>query len=170
MHRNAIFRPTGFTLLELMLAIAVIGILMGLLGASAYSARQKAYASTATAETQQIAAAFKSYYLAHKKWPGVWEKGKSWEKLDRNNLAPLLGGSGGDGIVYLDLPLSRFEGKGFRDPWGNPYEVQTSQILEPHVGDTFEGAVSFPNHMRHYAEDGVFDKTSARWTWDDYSL
>ena len=169
MHRTDTTRPAGFTLIELMLVIAVIGILMGMLGASAYSARQKAYASTATAETQQIAAAFKSYYLAHHAWPGVWEKGKTWTKLDKNNLQPLLGGSGGDGITYLDLPLSRFEGDRFLDPWGRPYEVQTAKILEPMVSDMFEGAVSFPNHMRHYEEDGVFDDASG-WKWDDYSL
>ena len=170
MQRNDRFLPSGFTLIELMLVIAVIGILMGMLGASAYSARQKSYATTATAETQQIAAAFKAYYLAHKKWPGIWVNGKTWTKLDRTNLEPLLGGAGGDGIVYLDLPLSRFEGKGFLDPWGNPYQVQTSAVLEPKVEDVFEGAVSFPNHMRHYAEDGVFDKKATDWIWDDYSL
>jgi prepilin-type N-terminal cleavage/methylation domain-containing protein len=172
MQRTDRFPPSGFTLIEIMLAIAVIGILMGMLGASAYSARQRAYASTATAETQQIATAFKSYYLAHKKWPGAWEKGKDWTKLDSNNLQPLLGGSGGDGIVYLDLSASRFEGKFFLDPWGRAYEVKTSMILNPKVSDTFEGAVSFPNHMRHYGEDGVFDLPAEKWedTWDGYSL
>ena len=171
MHRNDIGRTSGFTLLEIMLAIAVIGILMAMLGASAYSARQRAYASTATAETQQIATAFKSYYLAHKKWPGsTWENGSEWVSLDEDNLQPLLGGNGGDGVVYLDLPASRFEGKGFRDPWGRQYQVMTTRPWEPEVSDRFEGAVSFPNHMRHYGEEGIFERPAESWkkTWDGY--
>lgn len=172
MPRTETFRPSGFTLLEIMLVIVVISILLAMIGASAYSARQRAYAATATAETQQIATAFKSYYLAHHEWPKDWKGGHSWLALDKNNLQPLLGGSGGDGIVYLDLPDSRLEGGEFLDPWGNPYEVQTDLVLKPEVSDTFVGAVSFPNHMRHYCEDGVFDKKADDWKnkWDDYSL
>ena len=95
MPRTETFRPSGFTLLEIMLVIVVISILLAMIGASAYSARQRAYAATATAETQQIATAFKSYYLAHHEWPKDWKGGHSWLALDKNNLQPLLGGSGG---------------------------------------------------------------------------
>lgn len=170
MPRTETFRPSGFTLLEIMLVIVVISILLAMIGASAYSARQRAYAATATAETQQIATAFKSYYLAHHKWPGDWVNGRSYEPLNQANLQPLLGGAGGDGIVYLDVPDSRFEGGEFRDPWGNPYQVQTLKVLPVVVKDTFEGAVSFPNHMRHYVEEGVFDQPANKWTWDGWSL
>ena len=170
MPRTETFRPSGFTLLEIMLVIVVISILLAMIGASAYSARQRAYAATATAETQQIATAFKSYYLARHEWPGAWKNGKSYEPLTQANLQPLLGGSGGDGIVYLDLPASRLEGGEFLDPWGNPYEVQTDAVLHPEVSDTFVGAVSFPNHMRHYGEDGIFDRPANKWSWDVYSL
>ena len=157
--------PSGFTLLELMLVIAVIGILMAMLVASAYSARQRAYASTATAEVQQIATAFKSYYLAHHKWPnGSWDS----TPLNKQNLAPLIGG---EGIVYLDLSDFRLEGDEFLDPWGNPYRVSTERVDTPSIDDTFEGAVSFPNHFRHYFEEGVYDRTADDWKdlWDPYN-
>ena len=50
--------------------------------------------------------------------------------------------------------------------------MQTDLVLKPEVSDTFVWAVSFPNHMRHYCEDGVFDKKADDWKnkWDDYSL
>lgn len=157
----------AFTLLELMLVIAVIGILMGMVGAAAYSARQRAYAAKATAETQQIATAFKAYYLAHQEWPGAWKNGKAFTELTENNLEPLIGG-GEDGIVYLDVNADAFEDGRFVDPWGNPYEVSTEGLEKPVTTDVFEGAVSFPNAMRHYFEEGVYGKDSSAWDWDDY--
>ena len=170
MNRKNKGTRSGFTLLEIMLVIVVIAILMSMLGAAAYTARQRAYASTATAETQQIATAFKSYYLAFHKWPKAWASGKAWTPLTAENLAPLLGTEdGGGGRVFLDLPENRLEDGKFLDPWGHPYEVQTDAVLKPNISDTFEGAVSFPNHMRHYGEDGLFTKPAGTWDWDDYN-
>ena len=98
--------------------------------------------------------------------------GQVLDPLDSKNLAPLLGTATdeGGGRVFLDLPENRLEGGQFLDPWGHPYEVQTDAVLKPNISDTFEGAVSFPNHMRHYCEDGLFDKPASKWKWDDYSL
>ena len=164
MRRNHRKTRSAFTLLELMLAIAVIGILMSMLGAAAYSARQRAYVTLATAETQQIASAFKSYYLANHKWPGSWDGGAGAE-LTKQNLAPLIGG---EGTVYLDISDFRFENDVFLDPWGHPYSVETAKIDHPAVSDVIEGAVSFPNHFRHYYEEGVYAESADDWDWDDY--
>ncbi len=163
-------RSAGFSLLEMLLVVAVVGILMGMLGAAAYAARQRAYATLAQAESQQIATAFKSYWLAKDKWPQGF--GSGWTKLTRGNLAILMGGDS-DGIVYLDVPPDRFEGDGgdapFLDPWGHPYEVSIESIETTIVSDTLEGAVTFPNFMRHYYEDGVYDRPASEWEWDAYN-
>ena len=165
MHRTDRAFRTGFTLLELMIVIAIIGILMAMLGAAAYSARQRAYATTATAEVQQIVTAFKSYYLVHHEWPGDWAGGKggeAGEPLTKSALAPLIDGDEG---AYLDISDFRFEDDQFLDPWGNPYRVSTDRVDTPSVSDVFEGAVSFPNHMRHYYEEGVYSSLSGAWNW-----
>ena len=164
MRRNHRKTREAFTLLELMLAIAVIGILMSMLGAAAYSARQRAYVTLATAEAQQIATAFKSYYLAKHEWPGVWKSGTSAE-LSKGNLGPLIGD---EGTVYLDISDFRLEDDLFLDPWGHPYMVATVKIDKPTISDVIEGAVSFPNHFRHYYEEGVYSAPSSDWDWDDY--
>lgn len=169
MDRNTARRPSGFSLLEMMLVVAVIGILMGMLGASAYAARQRTYVTQAQAEAQQVATAFKSYWLAKNKWPDGF--GSGWTKLTRKNLGVLLGGDA-DGTVYLDVPPDRFEGDGdnaeFLDPWGHPYEVSIDSISQTIVSDTLEGAVTFPNFMRHYYEDGVYTRPADDWEWDAY--
>ena len=162
-------RIAGFSLLEMLLVVAVVGILLGMLGAAAYSARQRAYATLAQAEVQQIATAFKSYWVAKSKWPDGF--GAAWTKLTRGNLAVLMGGDT-DGIVYLDVPPDRFEGDGenapFLDPWGHPYEVSIEGVSSTIISDTLEGAVTFPNFMRHYYEDGVYNRPSSEWEWDAY--
>ena len=171
MVRNTARRHTsGFSLLEMMLVVAVIGILMGMLGAAAYSARQRTYVTLAQAEAQQIATAFKSYWLAKDKWPEGF--GSGWTKLNRGNLAVLMGGDS-DGIVYLNVPPDRFESPDdkapFLDPWGHPYEVSIESIESTIVSDTLEGTVTFPNFMRHYYEDGVYTRPADDWEWDAYS-
>ena len=169
MDRTDNRRASGFSLLEMMLVVAVIGILMGMLGASAYAARQRTYVTLAQAEAQQVATAFKSYWLAKDKWPEGF--GSGWTKLTRKNLSILMGGDS-DGIVYLDVPPDRFEGDEdnayFLDPWGHPYEVSIESIDSTIVSDTLEGAVTFPNFMRHYYEDGVYTRSADDWEWDAY--
>ncbi len=166
MRRNHRKNRSAFTLLELMLAIAVIGILMSMLGAAAYSARQRAYVTLATAEAQEIAAAFKSYYLAKHQWPDGF--GGEGADLSKQNLGPLINGKDGES-VYLDISDFRFEDDLFLDPWGHPYRVATSEVKHPKISDVIEGAVSFPNHFRHYYEESVYDDGAAPvWDWDDY--
>ena len=82
-------------------------------------------------------------------------------------------GGDADGTVYLDVPPDRFEGDDesapFLDPWGHPYEVSIESISETIVSDTLEGAVTFPNFMRHYYEDGVYTRPADDWEWDAYN-
>ena len=170
MHRTTNRDLRGFTLIEILVVIAIIGILMALVGSAAYSAHQRAYTTRANAEAQQIAAAFKSYWIAKNRWPSTFSTGGGFVPLTRSNLGPLMGGDA-DGTVYLDVPPDNFEGEGedalFLDPWGNPYEIRIDGIRDLTVSDTLEGSVSFPNFMRHYYEEGVYDK-DAEWKWDNY--
>ncbi len=168
--RNAANRALrGFTLIEMLVVVAIIGILMALVGSAAYSAHQRAYVTRANAEAQQIATAFKSYWIAKNKWPTGFSGG-GYTALTRKNLKPLMGGDS-DGTVYLDVPPDNFDGDGedapFLDPWGNPYAVHVDKVEDTTTSDTLEGVVSFPNYMRHYYEEGVY-VPGAKFGWDRY--
>lgn len=137
----------GFTLIELLAVLAIIGILMGLVGTAAQQSRQRAYKAKAGAETQQIATAFKSYWIANGKWP--ISDGGGYRDLTKSLLTELIG-EGSSGIVYLDVPEDAFDDDTFVDPWGNPYKVKIDPVEEPESDEVYECAISFPNHFRYY--------------------
>ena len=86
---------TGFTLVELLVVVAIMGILMGLIAGIGTLAKQKAYESKTKAELQHIAKAVNDY-------------------LADNGTCPL----DLDAAFYLKLPESVRDGK---DSWGMPY-------------------------------------------------
>ncbi len=132
----------GFTLLEILAVVGIIATLMGLVGSAAFSARQRAYVATATAETQQIAAALRAYFLAYHDWPN----GINGETaLDENNIGALLGDNSRK-ISFLQLPPDRIDEstRQFLDPWGHPYVADVSRVEEAEDSDCYETVISFP--------------------------
>lgn len=154
----------GFTLVELLTVVGIIAILIGLVGSAAFSARQRAFRATAQAETQQIATALRSYWIANRSFPDGFSPGKDVE-VTRGMLKPLMG-DGGDGVSYINVPPDRFEtldegadGDKFLDPWGDAYVVRIDAPDEVSTDDSviFEGSASFLNMDRYLYELGVYD-------------
>ena len=154
----------GFTLVELLAVVAIVAILIGLVGAAAYSARQRAYRATAQTETQQLAAALRSWWIANRTWPPGFSAGAETE-ITRGMLKSLMGE--GSGVAYINIPPDRFvpqdegdDSAKFTDPWGAPYIVKLDkpEDVEPEDSTIFEGAASFPNQFRYHYESGVYDK------------
>ena len=81
----------GFTLIEVLVVIAIIGILVGLLLPALSAARRFAYRVKAKSEVKNLEGAWKQYYAEYHKWP-------SWAKEDeavciRGGVAELLQGA-----------------------------------------------------------------------------
>lgn len=140
-------RRAGFTLVEMLVVICVITVLIGLTASATFSARQKAYTATAHQECEQIAAAFKAYWLAKGEWPF---SSSDWTNLDKNNMKKILGADT-DGLVYLALDDNQFEPDGtYADPWGNPYQIKIDPMRDIVIEDSFTAVVSFPNQFSRY--------------------
>ena len=160
----------GFTLVELLTVVGIIAILIGLVGTAAFSARQRAYRATAQAETQQLATALRSYWIANRSLPDGFSAGKDVE-VTRGMLKPLMGD--GDNVAFVNVPPDRFvdhdgapvplgeesDSDVFADPWGEPYVVRVDAPDEVSADDSviYEGAATFLNMNRYLYERGVYD-------------
>jgi general secretion pathway protein G len=92
----------GFTLVEIMVVVVILGLLVGLVGPAVWKKLATASKKTALAQMSSIHAAMDLYRLDNNRYP--------------DTLEDLIRGSGEtwDG-PYLD------EGKLPKDPWGNEY-------------------------------------------------
>lgn len=114
-------KKAGFTLTEVMIVIAVIGILAGIVAPNAYIAIEKSKIARVEADTKNIRSAACAMYDDTGLWPG-----SNWVDDAAND--PLAGADRGEGFVFKgndpDMPVY-WEGpyieKWTRNPWGGYY-------------------------------------------------
>ena len=103
-NRAALAMRAGFTLMEILVAVAIIGILGTVAVQSIVSNLERAKQTAAKESVDNISNAITSYYLANKKYPSdlrdlIKEQGDD---------EPIL--KGGDGAL--------------EDPWGTEYKLE----------------------------------------------
>ena len=81
-------RKTGFTLVELLVVITIIGILMGLLMPAVSMVRESARRSQCANRTRQLAMAVNTFHQAKERYPGFRE----WEAKTKFNQVGTLKG------------------------------------------------------------------------------
>lgn len=129
----------GFTLVELLVVVAMLAILMGSMGASVSSAQERAREQKALSDVKVISQAL----LASENYETSGNGGLTPMNdavADANNLKTLLGegpaaASGGTIPAMLSVALS--SGKTILDPWGTPYRIT---IKESSVQPQFKTA------------------------------
>jgi prepilin-type N-terminal cleavage/methylation domain-containing protein len=150
----------GFTLIELMIVIAILAVLMGILLPTISMVRQRSKLTQAKSTISVIAQACSVYRLQLNAWPpsqtASWPVANSVDQLstyafgietDANRprgLLDLLVDIGDMQIPggYLTPNLAGWQS--LRDPWGNPYFYQ---VVDPLVPAT-PGRTAFWKNLR----------------------
>ena len=82
-------RRRAFTLVELLVVIALIGVLAALLLSALSSAQQRARATQTTATMEAFAAACETFFQDHGEYPGVVPDALLMANLDNNGVPPI---------------------------------------------------------------------------------
>lgn len=118
----------GFTLVELMVVVAMIAIMMASMGLAVAKAQQRARISRATQEVRELTNAILAFeqYARGRSLAGYTTGG--WTQCSAGTLKIVLGGTTGESgeqvPVLFDAGL---KGERFRDPWGTVYEYMIAQ-------------------------------------------
>ena len=149
MYRNS---KDGFTLLEMLTVVGILGILMAGAFTGLSHAQRQARVAKAQGEVRQIVSAWFAYEMANDDWPGTLPEDGSPIQVSVNetSFAILLGereDTHKEKRVYLAASLRNGF---FLDPWGTPYRLKVTEqdMTGQTIEDTFFAAVTFPNRNR----------------------
>jgi prepilin-type N-terminal cleavage/methylation domain-containing protein len=161
-------RQTGFTLVELLVVISIVGLLAGLMSVAIPKAMEGGKKAKAKGELNAIVAAVKAYKQEYGRWPGSSTATSDISFQDANSKS-LLSALSGTSNALVENPKSvRFlEGAStdgtMEDPWGIQYFV----ILDADESNsiTYQGkqisisvlAVSFGKDKKQDATPGSGD-------------
>jgi prepilin-type N-terminal cleavage/methylation domain-containing protein len=134
----------GFTLVEMLTVIGMLGILMGTSAAAIARAREVARIAKANTEVRQLIGAWLAYEAAYDGWPVPPPEGGAEVEATESVLKELLG-TGQNKVVFLNAKLVN---GALRDPWGKPYKLRFKSQTQSDIEDTFSTAISFPNRNR----------------------
>ena len=130
-------RQRGFSLVELLVVIAVLGILAGILLPAATGAIQKARVSQARSDLDAIVSAVKAFYGEYGRMPVSAGNGKGdFSSADKTEVLEALKAdtSAGKKVNTKELPF--LDVRIGTDPWGNAYVI----LLDCDFDDTIAKA------------------------------
>ena len=136
----------GFTLVEILVVMAILAILASLMIVGMDASRKKARITKAHAESKQLIQAWKSYWLVYGKWPASCE-GQSDAQMDSTTMKFLMG----DNPKKLPFfePNEQVSLVGFKDPWGNLYTVDFKASTKLTDTETYQTTVFLPQCRRY---------------------
>lgn len=147
----------AFTLIELMVVVAMIAIIAGAMTTSVQQARRRAGIAKAKQEAKELTnaiLAFEQYAPGHSL--DTVATGGGWKECTEGALSMVLGGATGDnGETVPVLYNAALTGGRMLDPWRHPYEfmIEKTGSLnggggEEAKGTQFIAAPHLPNFFR----------------------
>jgi len=121
-------RQTGFTLVELLVVISIVGLLAGLMSVAIPKAMEGGKKAKAKGELNSIVAAVKAYKQEYGRWPETVTATNDavFQDDDSKSLLSALGGAS-DSSVKNPKSVRFLEGAStdgtMQDPWGMQYFV-----------------------------------------------
>lgn len=150
---------SGFTLVELLVVIAMLMLLAGAVTSSVASAQRRAKIAQATAEAQEMTNAIRAF-------EHFWGEQDLKSKMPKMNdteategaMSFILGGDPGpDGEKLPVLYNASIKGGKILDPWGHAYRVTIKEgksfASTPDPTDQLKSYVAFPNFNRRGADN-----------------
>ena len=138
-------RKKGFTLIELIVVIAMIMLLAGSVTSALASARKRAKISKATVACQEMTNAILAYENYAKDHSLAKHVTGGWQPANKGSLQFILGGvkaeNGEDVPVLFNAEI---KGTQMLDPWGKPYRVYFPNPKDVQRPKAIEACVSFP--------------------------
>lgn len=104
----------GFTLIEIMAVVIIMGLLMGIVGTAIFSQLDTARVNTTRAQVKQLESALAFYQMDNGRFPTTEQGLEALVQRPSSAPEPRNYRSGG----YLQ------GGKVPEDPWGNPYQYE----------------------------------------------
>jgi len=145
LKQNRTSASAGFTLVELMTVVAIIGIMVSALTVSMASARKRARIVKAQAEVREIVSAVQAYEQAHFDDSDSLPFTGNDIEATRGNLAKLVGDNS-EKVVYLN---ARFLNGIMVDPWDKPYRIRVIEQSDSDSGnEVFLSGIFVPNLVR----------------------
>jgi len=144
----------GFTLVEMLVVIAMIMVIVGAMTASTAKARQRARIAKATQETREITnaiLAYEQYAPDHTLKKEV--TGSSWAPCTKSSMSIILGGEKAASGEKIPVLYNASIGTKDRllDPWGNVYQYmidKNENLIENEKIDPMKTAAALPNYNR----------------------
>ena len=119
-------QKTGFTLVELLVVITIIGILMGLLLPAVSMVRESGRRTQCANNTRQLALAINTFHTSRERYPGWREWTAKW-----NLKSTSVPAGANKPISWMTVLLPYMDQETVSKKWENPRVAVSSQLIPP---------------------------------------